>query len=334
LKPKITLQFFKKIFAGIIVLCVTVSFWIIALNLKYGRFILGQQNITGSLSPAYNQPRVVFYAPPFEGAYSIFDDISYQKFINITPFTNSKVFISQIKLIAFNALKTIEHFNDFSFAFLVIILVSIFLGAGKFKSFVDQNNNLVVVSFIITWTLGFLFFHVEPRYLWVIDLSVLLLAGVILSSLINNNFFSKKYLYLLSFLIIESFYLYPLVELKNQIGAGKSYFEIANALKQNNIKGNVLFSNQSSQDFSESVIINYLVKCKHYGPFTTDYTTQELLDAIKEYGINYFILYYNSPFQKDLILHNASALKPVNILSNIYPGIIVLAFNQNIMQLN
>ena len=115
---KITFQLLKKIFAGIIVLCVTVSFWIVALNLKYGHFILGQQNITGSLSPAYNQPRMVFYTPPFEGSNSIFDDISYQKFINITPFTNGKIFIAQFKLIAFNTLKTIGHFNDFSFAFL------------------------------------------------------------------------------------------------------------------------------------------------------------------------------------------------------------------------
>ena len=96
------------------------------------------------------------------------------------------------------------------------------------------------------------------------------------------------------------------------------------------LKGNVLFSNQSSEDFSESVIINYLAKCRHYGPFTTDYNTQEIIGAIKEYHINYFILYYKTPFQKDLILHDSPALNPSNILSDIYPGIIVLAFNQKI----
>ena len=122
--------------------------------------------------------------------------------------------------------------------------------------------------------------------------------------------------------------------MRNQYGSGKNYFEIANALKQNNIKGNLLFSNQSNEDFSESVIINYLAKCRHYGPFTTDYTMQEVLDAIKEYHINYFILYYNTPFQKDLILRNTSALNPATILSDIYPGIIVLAFNQNVIQVN
>jgi len=324
-KPSISVL--KKTSAAIFVLCLTVSFWIVTLNLKYGHFILGQQNITGSLSPAYNQPRVAFYPPPFADAYSIFDDISYEKFNNITPFTNTKIFAAELKLIVFNILKTIEHFNDFSFVFIIIILISVFLIAGRFKYFSGQTNIVLLFSFIIIWPSDFLFFHSEPRYLWIESFSVLILAGLLLSSLIDKYSFNKKYVYLFSLIVIGSFYLYPLVELKNQYGTGKNYFEIADALKEHNIKGNVLFSNQSSEDFSESVIINYLAKCRHYGPFTTDYTTQEVIGAIKEYHINNFIFYYKTPFQKDLILRNSPALNPANILSDIYPGIIVLEFN-------
>ena len=116
-KNRINLNFIKKTAVAFIVLFATVIGWIIALNLKYGHYTLGQQNITGSLSPAYHQPRVPFYAPPFANAYSIFDDISYQKFTNITPFTSGKLFLAQLKLIAFNSIKTIGHFNDFSFVF-------------------------------------------------------------------------------------------------------------------------------------------------------------------------------------------------------------------------
>ena len=330
LNRKTSVLFLKKIFTAIFIFCLMVSFWIITLNLKYGHFILGQHNITGSLSLAYNQPRVAFYPPPFAGAYSIFDDISYEKLNNITPFTNAKIFIAQLKLFAFNALKTIEHFNNFSFAFLIIIVTSIFLIASKFISFSTQNNLTILLSFIIIWPSGFLLFHSEPRYLWIVSLSVLILAGVLLSLVFDNFSFNKKYLYLFSLIIIGSFYLYPLVELKNQYGAGKNYFEIAEALRKNKIKGNLLFSNQNSEDLSESVIINYLAKCRHYGPFITDYNTGEVIDAVKDYHIDYFVFYYKTPFQKDLILHSAAALTPSKILSDIYPGIIVLAFSQKI----
>lgn len=321
------INFIKKIFVAVLVLISTAALWIIALNLKYGHYTLGQQNISGSLSYAYDQPRVPFYPPPFADAYSIFDDISYQKFTNITPFTNGKLFIAQLKLIGFNSIRTIGHFNDFSFAFLIIILISAFLILTKSKSFLAENRNLLLVSFIAVWPLGFLFFHVEPRYLWIMILAVLTLAGILLSYTADKYLLPKSNIYLFSFLIIGSFYLYPLLMLKDQYGGGKDYFEIAAVLKRNNIKGNILFSNQSSADYSKSVIINFLSKCKHYGPFTTDYTTQEVIEAIKKYHIHYFILYYSTTFQKETLLTSALALNSTTVLKDIYPGIIALKFN-------
>lgn len=324
---RIGMDFIKKVSVAFIVLFATTIGWIIILNLKYGHYILGQQNITGSLSPAYHQPRVPFYAPPFEGAYSIFDDISYQKFTNITPFTSSKLFLSQLKLIVFNSIKTIGHFNDFSFAFLIIILIGAFLILGKFTGFSNQTNNLLLFSFIVIWPSGFLLFHVDPRYLWIMILAVLALGGILLSYVIDNYTSGKKYKYVFGLLIIGSFYIYPLLILKDQYGSDKNYFEIAAALKQNNIKGNILCSNQGSEDLRESVIINFLSKCRHYGPFTTDYTTQEVLGAIKKYHINYFILYYSTPYQDEVLVSSELALKATGILKDIYPGIIVLKFD-------
>ena len=158
-------------------------------------------------------------------------------------------------------------------------------------------------------------------------LAVLALAGILLSYLIDNYPSGKKYMYLFSLLITGSFYLYPLLFLKDQYGDGKNYFEIAAALKRNNVKGNILCSYQSNADIYNSVIINYLSKCRHYGPFTTDYTTQEALEAIKNYHINYFILYYATPYQKEILLSSTLALSAAIILKDIYPGIIVLQFN-------
>jgi hypothetical protein len=326
-KNNFNLQFIKKAATAIVILLLTISPWIIALNYKYGHYRLGQQNFTGPLSAAYHQPRVVFYKPPFEGAYSIFDDISYLKITNITPFSSAKLLIAELKLIAFNLLKTIEHLNDFSFVFLIIIITGAFLFFRKFNSFINQKSVLLLFSFITLWPAGFLLFHVEPRYLWIMILAVLILAGVLLSPVIENFAIHKKYLFLFSFIIISSFYLYPLAQLKEQYNSGKNYFEIADALKRNNIKGNILYSYQTNAEAYNSVIINFLSKCRHYGPFTKDYTTQEILQAIKKYKINYFILYYSSSFQKDIMLSSTLASNAKTILKDLYPGIIVLEFN-------
>ena len=54
---------------------------------------------------------------------------------------------------------------------------------------------------------------------------------------------------------------------------------------------------------------------------------QEILDAIKKYHINYFILYYTTPYQKDILLSSTLALNAATVLKDIYPGVIVLKFN-------
>ena len=325
-KNNFNLQFIKKAATAIIVLLLTVSPWIIALNYKYGHYILGQQNFTGTLSTAYHQPRIPFYPPPFAGAYSIFDDISYLKIDQITPFTNVRIFIAQLKLIVFNAIKTIQHFNDFSFVFVMIIIVTAFLFLGKSKSFFKSNNKILLFSFIIIWPSGFLFFHAEPRFLWVIILANLILAGILLSYLREISFLNKKYFRLAVIVTIASFCIYPILQLKDQYGSNKNYFQIAASLKQKNIKGNILYSNQSSDDLSKSVIVNYLIKGKQYGPFTTDYTTREIQEAVKNYKINYFIFYYSSPSQKDMMLNSTLASNAKTIFKDLYPGVIVLGF--------
>ncbi len=109
---------------------------------------------------------------------------------------------------------------------------------------------MLLLSFIIIFPLGYLFFHVESRYLWIIGLTVLLLSGILISALINHFNFTKKLLYIFSLIIISKFWIYPIIEMKNQYGSGKRYFQIADAFKKNHISGNLLYSNQSSENLS------------------------------------------------------------------------------------
>ena len=153
-----------------------------------------------------------------------------------------------------------------------------------------------------------------------------MLGGIILSEFLH--IYKKKNTYLFCLLIIGSFCLYPILLLKYQYGTGKNLFEIADAFKKKNIKGNILTANQSDDDLSKSIIINYLAKCRHYGPYVRDYTSEEILGAIKDYSIDYFILYYSTPTQKQLLLTGDLALNASFVYRDIYPGVIVLSFRK------
>ncbi len=320
----ITKQIIQKILIAIAVLFFVSSFWILTLQSKYGHFVIGEKQITGTLSAQYSQQRVIIYPPPYKDSYSVFDDISFFKFKTITPFTSVKLFTNQCKLIFFNFLSLIKCLNEFSFASIIIILTGFFL---FFKKRVFMNKTtLLLLSFIAVWPSGFLLFHVESRFLWIIALCILALAGIIFTPVLNSS--KEKIYYLFFFLIAGSFCLYAITELQVQYGTGKNYFEIADAFKKNNIKGNILTANQSDQDLSKSIVINYLAKCRHYGPFVRDYTTEEILEAVKTYNINYFISYYATPYQKQLLLTSNLALNATYVYKDIYPGIIVLSFNK------
>lgn len=322
-----TLQSFKKIMLAVVVLMLTALFWLTALNLKYGHFILGQKNVTGTLTEVYRPAKILVY-PPAAGNYALFDDITNLNPQDITPFTNWKLFLIQLKITTLNLIDLFGAFNEFSFAFSIIILFSIILIINRNNFFVRENNNILLFSSLAIWVCGFLLFSIQSRFLWIADLIVLLLAGVILSEFIKANFLERKHALLFCIMIIGSFYIYPVIQLKNQYGSGKSLFEIASVLKKNNIKGNILTSIQSDTDYSNSIIINYLNQSRFYGPYIRNYSTKEILRAINEYHINYYLFYYSSSYQKEIFLSGELAQKANVIYENIYPGVIVLSFNK------
>jgi hypothetical protein len=320
-----TSESIKKIGAAITVLLVTVAFWIIALNIKYGHFILGQKNITGTLSQIYAPQKTLIY-PPSVDNYAFFDDISYLNLKDITPFTNWNLFIIQIKIIIVNFINLVSAFNDFSFAFSIIILVTLFLIINK-KFVVNEKNTCILLSFILIWPCGYLLFTIQTRFLWIMDLAVLSLAGILLSELMKSNFFKRKSLYIFCCVIIGSFYLYPVFLLKNEYNKGKDLAETAVALKNNHIKGRILTSIQSDADYSKSIILNYRLATKFYGPYIRNYTDADILKAIKDYNINYYFFYYSTPIQKETFVTGNLAQHATSIKENIYPGIVVLSFN-------
>jgi len=325
----------KKIGVAIIALIISVLPWAFVLKQKYGAFMLsrtGQYNMTWSLSKAYTQPRVLFYPPPYSDGYSLWDDLSYWHVTNLTPFTNSRVFFFQVKLFFSNAVEALNSFNTYSCFFIAIIFIALVLLITKAKGFKESSNNLFLITFIAIWVLGIIILHVETRFLWITALLTLLLAGTVLTCLNTREYFNRKTLFYISLVITLSFCLYPLTDLKNQVGAGKNIYNIADVFKSNNIGGNLISFHQDSHEMSECVVLNYLLKGKYLGPFESDYSDDEILKGIEQYKIDNYILFYHSPAQKKEILDGIIASKADAVKPDLFPGIIVLSFKHSMMK--
>jgi hypothetical protein len=316
----------KKILISITIFLFTCSFWFVALHHKYGHFVLGQKNVTGTLIKIYN-PEKKLVQPPLKSDYALFDDISNVNSIELTPFTNKQLFIIQSKIIISNLYLLIGAFNEFSILFWGIILVSLFWLNNKKKYPFSHQNILTMLSMISIWSIGFLLFSVQSRFFWIVDMLVLCMAGVLLSDIKNLNFVSKKQWVIGSAIVIFSFCLYPIMELKNNYGKGKNLFDIAQVLRKNEIKGSLLAGIQSDYDYSNSIIINFLTKSKFYGVYKRNYSSEDILFAIRDFSINYFIYYYTTQYQKESFLESNLPKHAQLVYPDIYPGIIVLKFS-------
>lgn len=317
----------KKILLSLIVLIFISSFWMISLNYKYGNFIVGQRNISGTISALYHPQRIIGAAPE-EGNYALFDDISGLYKENITPFTNRETFVIQLKLIITNFFELIKSFNEFSFAFILVILVSLYFLFAKDERVPVKDGQAVLLSFILLWPLGFLLFSVQSRFIWITDIIVMVLCGIILSELAKEGFRLKRYAFVLSLLIVAGFYVYPFLLLKMRYGSGKKLFDVAAALKKNNIKGKMMGGVQSDSGLSDMIIINYLNHSRYYGPYTSNYSWEEILSALERFRIDFYVYSYNNPWQKESFLKGDIAARADSVYDGIAPGVLVLTFKQ------
>lgn len=314
---------FRKILLVFFSLFLTVFFWIYCLNAKYGFSIPGRLNISGKLKEYYHPLQIIAFAPP-EGDYALFDDISQINNAIITPFTNFDVMIWQLKIIFVNFFVLLEALSLFSLFFIPIIIFYFFFPRAKKAGY--SEFNLKFLSFLLLWPSGYLFFTIQDRFLWIEILVGLSLAGVVVNGIIKQNGLKYKNSLLLALIILGSFYIYPIKQIANNYGSGKEIFKVVSVLKKQNVKGNILSSMRSFNDYSKTILINYLLKTRFYGPYIKDYTSDQISEIIKKYQIDYYFFYYERPIQKEDFLNGKLAKGASKIYDTLYPGIVVLKF--------
>ena len=320
-------ELFKKISFTLIILVLIVMPWAFAMKSKYGQFTLstvGQYNITWSLSQAYEQKRILIEPPPYADSYSIWEDPTFRRVTNITPFTSPKLFLFQVKLIFSNAIDFLKELNNFSFLTIAAMLFSCFLAVAKKRYFVSENKDLAILSFVAIWPLGLLLLHIEARFLWIMLLLILLLTGKLLTYFSDS--ISRKIWIAVVLVTTASFCLYPVYNLKDSVGSGKTAFQMADAFAKNNIRGNTISNQQNYDELQQSLAVCYLLKNKFYGPMVSDYSSAEILNAIKEYHIEQYIVFYHTSYEKEEILSGLVAKNATTVSPDIFPGLIVLSF--------
>ncbi|UAY53152.1 glycosyltransferase family 39 protein [Ferruginibacter albus] len=319
----------KKAGLALLILVLIALPWAITLSSKYHNFSFttsGKINYSWYLSVAYEQPRVLVQPLAYDNSSSFWDDPSFWKGDFITPVTNKAVFLFQIKLFISHVLQYIGILNAFSFLTIIVLLLCAGLYLYKEKSFIYNNANSVLLVMALVMPIGYLLVSMDDRYVWMVYISAIILAGVLLTVFeIEKRVFSKLFTTIIA-IVFGSFCIYPLNQLQNQKASGKNVYEIAEALKKNSIHGKFIANCTTAEEQANCTVLAYLVKDQFYGPSVVNVTPDEMNGVISDYRINYQLVFYNAPLQKQQALHSTQAQAAAKVFPDLYPGVIVLQY--------
>lgn len=289
-------KIFKNLILGLMVFFIISGVWIALISDKYGKLTFGT---AGDYNHEFVGPQssghFVYYhgliKPPNEFAVSAWEDPSYFKMKSWSALESWNNFKYQIMLISYNALKIINIFEVISLFSIVIIMVSFIL---IFKS--STNNTLksklvYLMTTIVLYAGGYSLIWVDQRYLWLINILLLITGVYLLNILFEQGFMNKNFKNILLILLILSFVINPVNALATNPNIGTEIYNLSETLKSNySVHGNLA----SNGEWEVSDYIAYYTGSKYYGKIKENESYNNLKNELRNNNIDYYFVWGDS----------------------------------------
>jgi len=153
---------------------------------------------------------------------------------------------------------------------------------------------------IILYTGGYFPFHFESRYLWIVNILLLLMGGKMLHELFQHEFFKKNILrYILTVFFVLSFMITPV---KSSIDIGKNTLNSSmHALgeeldRRYHIRGNIASNRQKvhtsiHDSWHQTFRLSYWLKSRYYGQARENISDNDLENELKGHDIDYYFFW-------------------------------------------
>lgn len=281
----------KNCILGLIIFLCISGIWVAIISDKYNKFTIGtsgtyNHDVFGPENQGHPNYFQGLMKPYDEYALSIWDDPSYTKVEGWSPFSSPKNFYYQLQIASNNILETLKIFESFSVLSILIIVMAIFLiFKSSNKSYKNKLRLIVLTIFI--YSAGYCIIFVETRYLWFIDILLILLGLFVVKILTEENSVNKTFSIIFIFLLSCSFMLYPIFNLYDISGDGKDIYKIAENLKKYDIQGSNIAA--SSADWRDSLILSYYLNTRYYGLTKLNSSEKEISEELHRNNIKYYI---------------------------------------------
>jgi hypothetical protein len=242
-----------------------------------------------------------FFEPPNETAFVIYEDPSYARKKTWSPLESPGLFkhyIANVTENIFEGFRIYESFSRLSIAIVIVYTLLIF--SRPFGKLFSRGEILYPLLTVMLYTIGYYPFHFEARYLWIVNILLLLMGGKVLHELFQTEFFKNKTTAnILIVFFVVSFMLTPIKSVMEmgKKNLNKEMYVLGTELgKRYEIHGNIA-SNRKKMEISthdawhQTFRLAYWLKSRYYGQARENISDDELESELRKYDIDYYFFW-------------------------------------------
>lgn len=293
----------KSVFSAYIIFFVVISPWIYFLYLKYHHLTF---STAGTLN--YNwylgntavtlKETGLLVPPPYPNSFNYWEDPYpyYHSFLG--PLSSFDNFLKACKLILHNIKESLFLFLEISFCSLAILVYGI-VRLIKNKTKEKLFSTAILLTACIILILGYLLIHIETRYIWFTGIAALILGTKMIEEKIIPGIPNPWLSMLIALLFFGSFLISPVNALQDLKNNGKDINVTKDFLWSQSISGRFTANYINGTENSWCTKLAFLSGNQYYLISKPKYTTEELLAAIEQHKLNFYLYFCHSPIEKE-----------------------------------
>jgi hypothetical protein len=182
----------------------------------------------------------------------------------------------------------------------IIIAYILFIFMQPLNKLYSRPDILYPLLTLILFTGGYFPFHFEARYLWIVNILLLLMGGKVLDELFRRDFFRmRKMRVILAVVFIISFAATPLksVIAMSKKNINEEMYSLSKKLEQRyEIRGNIASNRKkvhmtSHDSWHNTFRLAYWLKSRYYGQARDGISDHELRDELHKNKIDYYFFW-------------------------------------------
>ncbi|MEW6601191.1 MAG: hypothetical protein AB1499_09490 [Nitrospirota bacterium] len=302
----------KSVMAGLITFFLISGVWIALISKKYNHLTFSNmgKGVFASLGPESEHATLEkgdpiffegFFAPPNETAFVIYEDPTYARKKSWSPLESRRLFRHYVDNLIENFFESLRIFESYSRLSIAVVLIYVLLVFRQpFNRLFLSRDLLYPLLTVILFTGGYFPFHFETRYLWIVNILLLLMGGRVLHELYKQEFFRKGLIKgILTTCFILSFMVTPVKSsvdvVRNNLNSEMHDFGVELA-RRYDIKGNIASNrervNSSVHDsWHRTFRLSYWLKSRYYGQAREGISDRDLENELDKFGIDYYFLW-------------------------------------------